>query len=89
MRWPSFGNASVNVHLWLAIILSLPVIVIGLPGSALLLQREILAHSVPSAMMGEGKPIPEIVSAAQPNGARQWMGGHKPELDIFVDSILW
>src|SRR5262252_3703387 len=65
MRSGSFRKALVKVHLWLAIILSLPMILIGLSGSALLLQREILAHSLPSATAGERKPIPELVAAAE------------------------
>src|SRR5215471_10090977 len=65
MRSGSFRNGLVKVHLWLAIILSLPMILIGISGSALLLQREILTHSLPSATAGERKPIPEIVVAAQ------------------------
>jgi uncharacterized iron-regulated membrane protein len=40
-------------------------IVIGISGSALLLQREILAHSLPSATAGVRKPIPDIIAAAQ------------------------
>ena len=66
MRWRSFRNGLMQVHLWLALILCLPMIVIGISGSALLLQREILAASIPSAgTSGEQRPIPLIVVAAQ------------------------
>ena len=72
MRWRSFRKGLLKVHLWLAIVLSLPLVIIGLSGSALLLQREILAHSQPSATAGTRKPLPEIIAAAQksaPEGA--------------------
>src|ERR1700704_6673590 len=66
MMWRNFRNGLMQVHLWLALILCLPMIVIGISGSALLLQREILAASIPSAgTSGEQRPIPEIVAAAQ------------------------
>jgi uncharacterized iron-regulated membrane protein len=66
MTWRSFRGGLVKVHLWVAIILSLPMIVIGISGSALLVQREILVRSVPSASaQGERKPIPDIVAAAE------------------------
>jgi uncharacterized iron-regulated membrane protein len=66
MTWRSFRKGLVKVHLWLAIVLSLPIVVIGISGSALLLQREILARSAPAATaLGERKPIPDIVAAAQ------------------------
>ncbi len=73
MRWRTFRKGLLKVHLWLAIILSLPMVIIGISGSALLLQREILAHSQPSATgTGERKPLPEVIAAAQksaPQGA--------------------
>ncbi|HYM17614.1 MAG TPA: PepSY-associated TM helix domain-containing protein [Micropepsaceae bacterium] len=66
MTWRSFRSGLVKVHLWLAIVLSLPMLVIGISGSALLVQREILARSLPAASaVGERKPIPDIVAAAQ------------------------
>src|SRR5207253_4726570 len=66
MRWLSFRDGLMQVHLWLALILCLPMIIIGISGSALLLQREILAASIPSAgTSGEQRPIPAIVAAAQ------------------------
>lgn len=55
-----------TAHLWLALVLSLPIVVIGLTGSALLLQREILVYSIPRAHApGEQQPIPAIVEAAK------------------------
>ena len=65
MRWGSFRKGLLKVHLWLAIILSLPLVLIGLSGSALLLQREILAHSQPTATGGDRKSLPDIIAAAQ------------------------
>ena len=66
MIWRSFRDGLLQVHLWLALILCVPMIVIGISGSALLLQREILAASIPSAgAPGKSQPIPRIVAAAQ------------------------
>src|SRR5437764_86184 len=66
MSVPSFRSSLRQVHLWLAIVLSLPMVLIGVSGSALLVQREILAHSLPAAhATGASKTIPEIVSTAQ------------------------
>lgn len=66
MRWRSFRKGLLKVHLWLAIILALPMVLIGISGSALLVQREILNHSHPSATgTGERKTIPELIAAAQ------------------------
>lgn len=65
MSWHSFRKALRTVHLWAALIFSLPVVVIGLTGSALLVQREYLALAVPGASTsGPRKPIPNIVAAA-------------------------
>jgi uncharacterized iron-regulated membrane protein len=58
-------NALFQIHLWLALILFLPMAVIGVSGSGLLLQREILSHMQPgAAVAGPRKPIPDIVAAA-------------------------
>jgi uncharacterized iron-regulated membrane protein len=54
-----------QVHLWLALILCLPMVIIGISGSGLLLQRELLVRSVPAATAtGQRHTIPEIVAAA-------------------------
>ncbi|HXJ02871.1 MAG TPA: PepSY-associated TM helix domain-containing protein [Micropepsaceae bacterium] len=66
MKWRLFRNGLVQVHLWFALMLALPMIVIGISGSALLLQREILAASIPSAgTQGKTQPIANIIAAAQ------------------------
>ena len=66
MIWRSFRDGLLQVHLWLALILCVPMIVIGISGSALLLQREILAGSIPSVgTPGQSQPIPNIIAAAQ------------------------
>ena len=65
MRSFSFRSGLLKIHLWLAIALSLPMVLIGISGSALLIQREILAHSLPSASAGDRKPVADIVSAAR------------------------
>ena len=74
MMWRNFSNGLMQVHLWLALILCLPMIVIGISGSALLLQREILAASIRSAgTPGEQRPIPAIVAAAQAARRPAWL----------------
>src|SRR5689334_14782587 len=65
MKWRSFRSGLMQVHLWLALILCLPMVIIGISGSGLLLQREILARSMPAATAtGQRHSIPEIVAAA-------------------------
>jgi uncharacterized iron-regulated membrane protein len=71
MRWRSFRKGLLKVHLWLAIILALPMVLIGISGSALLVQREILNHSHPgAAATGERKTIPELIAAAEKSAPR-------------------
>ncbi|HYK81021.1 MAG TPA: PepSY-associated TM helix domain-containing protein [Micropepsaceae bacterium] len=84
MRWQAFRNVLVQVHLWVALILCVPMIVIGVSGSALLLQREILAASIPSAdVSGERRPIPDIVAAAKAS-APAGMVANRVELPLKV-----
>jgi uncharacterized iron-regulated membrane protein len=67
MRWNSFRSTLQTIHLWTGLVLSIPLVLIGLSGSALLVQREILAHSVPAASAkGERQSIAAIIAAAQP-----------------------
>ena len=55
-----------TVHLWLGLALGLPLIVIGLSGSALLLQREIVSRSLPAAnAVGENASLARVVEAAR------------------------
>jgi uncharacterized iron-regulated membrane protein len=55
-----------TLHLWAGIALCLPMILIGLSGSALLVQREILWLSAPAAVAnGPIQPLSRIVAAAQ------------------------
>jgi uncharacterized iron-regulated membrane protein len=50
----------------MGLLMAIPLILIGVSGSALLLQREILAYQVPSATtQGERAPLAEIIAAAQ------------------------
>ncbi len=54
-----------TIHLWVGLVLCLPIVAIGLSGSALLLQREILEASVPSApARGQFKSLSDMVDAA-------------------------
>ena len=65
MTWRLFRKGLIQVHLWFALILALPMVVIGISGSALLLQREILAASIPNGTAGTPRPVPSIIAAAQ------------------------
>jgi uncharacterized iron-regulated membrane protein len=74
----SFRQTLQTVHLWAGLILALPMIVIGLSGSALLVQREILFLSIPAASAaGEPQTIARMVQAAQtamaPNLNANWV----------------
>ena len=54
-----------TIHLWMGLLVAIPIIVIGLSGSGLLLQREILAYSVPAATAaGEQASLVEMIAAA-------------------------
>jgi len=71
--WARFKRILQTVHLWMGLLLAIPIVVIGISGSALLLQREILAWSVPAASAeGEPAPLLQVIAAAQtaaPEGA--------------------
>jgi len=55
-----------TIHLWVGLILAIPIILIGLSGSALLVQREILRLSIPAASAtGQSQSIARIVASAQ------------------------
>jgi uncharacterized iron-regulated membrane protein len=55
-----------TVHLWMGLVLAVPIILIGVSGSALLLQREILAYSIPAATAdGEHASLAQIIAAAE------------------------
>jgi uncharacterized iron-regulated membrane protein len=61
-----FRRALLKVHLWTALLLAIPIVIIGISGSALLLQREILRASVPAAMApGTPHRIEDIIAAAR------------------------
>ena len=62
----AFRRVLQTIHLWVGLILAIPIILIGLSGSALLLQREILSLSVPAASAtGQSQSIARIVASAQ------------------------
>ena len=66
ITWQSAKSVIRQIHLWLGIALCIPMILIGLTGSALLLQREILWLSVPSvSAAGEVRPWSEVIAAAE------------------------
>src|SRR5882762_7236265 len=62
----AFRRALQMIHLWVGLILAIPIILIGLSGSALLVQREILRLSIPAASApGQSQSIARIVASAQ------------------------
>jgi uncharacterized iron-regulated membrane protein len=66
--WPAgvFKRMVRTLHLWAGLTLCLPMILIGLSGSALLIQREILWLSAPAAMgTGPNQPLSRIIEAAE------------------------
>src|SRR5688572_27514875 len=55
-----------TAHPWIGLPLAIPSFFSGISASALLLQREILAYSVPAASaQGEPAPLMQIIAAAQ------------------------
>jgi uncharacterized iron-regulated membrane protein len=80
--WPSitlasFKSAVRTLHLWIGIALCIPMILIGLSGSALLVQREILWLSAPAvSAAGTARPLTQVVAAAQatmPSVGANWL----------------
>jgi uncharacterized iron-regulated membrane protein len=66
LRPNAFRRGLQTAHLWLGLILALPIIVIGLTGSVLLLQRESLALAIPPAMaQGERQPLMRVIETAK------------------------
>jgi uncharacterized iron-regulated membrane protein len=60
-----FKRVLQTIHLWMGLILAIPIIVIGLSGSALLLEREIFAYSVPGASAdGDRASFVQMIAAA-------------------------
>ena len=72
--WRTFRRYLQTVHLWLGLVLCIPIVVIGISGSALLLQSDYLSRSFPSATAtGPKQPIMraiEVALAAGPANAR-------------------
>jgi len=77
INWASIKRVIRLLHLWIGIALCVPMILIGLSGSALLVQREILWLSAPSvSAAGAARPLAEMVSAAQatmPDFRANWL----------------
>jgi uncharacterized iron-regulated membrane protein len=65
MKQSAFRKLLLDVHLWVGALLAVPLILIGLSGSALLVQREVLYYQVPRASVGKMQPVAAIASAAQ------------------------
>src|SRR4051812_9051955 len=72
--WRTFRRCLQTVHLWLGLILCIPIVVIGVSGSALLIQSDYLSRSFPSATaVGPKQPIVraiEVALAAGPANSR-------------------
>ncbi len=75
--WQAIKHVIRTVHLWLGIALCVPMILIGLSGSALLVQREILWLSAPPVgAAGAAHPWSEVVAAAEatmPSVKANWL----------------
>src|ERR1051326_1163401 len=62
----SIKQALRTLHLWVGIALCVPMILIGLSGSALLAQREILWLSAPPvSASGTSRPLTQVIAAAE------------------------
>lgn len=49
MTWGSIRHGLQTIHLWMGLIIALPLVAIGVSGSVLLVQREMVTASVPAA----------------------------------------
>ena len=74
MSWRTFRNGLQKVHLWVGLALSIPFILIGLSGSAIVLVHALPDFSVPFAVSsGDHHPLTRIIESANKsaeNGAR-------------------
>lgn len=74
MSWRTFRNGLQQVHLWVGLALSIPFILIGLSGSAIVLVHALPDFSVPfSLTSGEQHPLGRILETANksaPDGQR-------------------
>jgi uncharacterized iron-regulated membrane protein len=74
MSWRTFRNGLQQVHLWVGFALSIPFILIGLSGSAIVLVHSLPDFGVPFAMSsGEHNPLTRILETANksaPDGRR-------------------
>ncbi len=67
MRPNSFRRNLQTVHLWVGLILAIPIVIIGVTGSVLLLERELLVLEIPAATAtGMRQPLARIIEAAKP-----------------------
>ena len=63
--WWKFRNALQQVHLWIGLTLSIPFILIGLSGSAIVVMHAIPDFAMPfSTSSGEHHPLTRIIEAA-------------------------
>src|ERR1700741_4047299 len=63
--WWKFRNALQQVHLWIGLTLSIPFILIGLSGSAIVVMHSIPDFQMPfSTSSGEHHPLTRIIAAA-------------------------
>jgi uncharacterized iron-regulated membrane protein len=66
LRPNSFRRGLQTVHLWLGLILAIPIIIIGVTGSVLLLERELLVLEIPAATAtGTHQSLARIIEAAK------------------------
>src|SRR6266436_5140593 len=90
-RWRAFKRGLQTVHLWLGLILGIPIIVIGLSGSALLLQREILSYSIPAATAsGPQASLTRMIAAAHagaPATVQFDFANRPPRSVVYVDPV--
>jgi hypothetical protein len=69
--WRTFRRTLQTVHLWLGLALCIPIVVIGVSGSALLVQSDYVSRSFPSATAaGPKQPIMRAIEVALAAGPR-------------------
>ncbi len=65
LRRVSWRRLVLRLHLLIGVVLGLPLVVLGLSGSALVLHHELAEFSAPRGASGRPRAISEILAAAQ------------------------
>ena len=66
MSWRTFRNGLQKVHLWVGLVLMIPIILIGISGSIIVVMQSLPSMMVPAATArGEPHSIAAMIAAAE------------------------